>query len=108
MQEDGKLAQRMLEILLRGVSTRQYQKVLPEMAESVGISKSSVSAESIAASQEQLRQLCERRLEGLELYLDGLSFGAHQVLGAIGVDSEGHKHVLRSSRSVHQRVEKAA
>ena len=54
----------MLEILLRGVSTRQYQKVLPEMAESVGISKSSVSFESIAASQEQLRQLCERRLEG--------------------------------------------
>ena len=97
MQEDGKLSQRMLEILLRGVSTRQYQKVLPEMAESVGISKSSVSAESIAASEEQLRQLCERRLEGLELlviYLDGLSFGAHHVLGAIGVDSEGHKHVL--------------
>jgi putative transposase len=97
MQEDGKLAQRMLEILLRGVSTRQYQKVLPEMAETVGISKSSVSAEAMAASEEQLRQLCERRLEGLDLlviYLDGLRFGAHHVLGAVGVDSEGHKHVL--------------
>jgi putative transposase len=97
MQEDGKLAQRMLEILLRGVSTRQYQKVLPEMAETVAISKSSVSAEAIAASEEQLRQLCERRLESLDLlviYLDGLSFGAHHVLGAVGVDSEGHKHVL--------------
>jgi len=30
---------RMLEILLSGVSTRNYAKVLPEMAESVGLSK---------------------------------------------------------------------
>src|SRR5437764_14095435 len=43
MQADGKLGSRMLEILLRGVSTRQYAKVLPEMAETVGVSRSSVS-----------------------------------------------------------------
>jgi hypothetical protein len=53
----------MLEILLRGVSTRQYDKVLPEMAETVGVSRSSVSREALAASEEQLRQLGEGRLE---------------------------------------------
>lgn len=87
MQEDGKLAGRMLEILLRGVSTRQYKRVLPEMAESVGISKSSVSAEAIAASEEELKKLCERRLVGLEIlviYLDGIRFGGHHVLAAVG------------------------
>lgn len=97
MQEDGKLAGRMLEILLRGVSTRQYQKVLPEMAETVGVSKSSVSAEAIAASEEQLHQLCERRLDGLDLlviYVDGILFGSHHVLAAVGVDATGDKHVL--------------
>jgi len=36
MQADDKLGSRMLEILLRGVSTRQYKAVLPEMAETVG------------------------------------------------------------------------
>ena len=36
MQADGHLSRRMLEILLRGVSTRQYKQVLPEMAETVG------------------------------------------------------------------------
>ncbi len=85
MQEDGKLAGRMLEIRLRGVSTQQYQKVLPEMAETVGVSKSSVSAEAIAASEEQLRQLSERRLDGLDIlviYVDGILFGSHHVISS--------------------------
>jgi transposase-like protein len=97
MQQDGKLGSRMLEILLRGVSTRQYQHVLPEMAETVGVAKSSVSAEAIAASEEELRQLCERRWDEVELlilYLDGLIFGSHHLLAAVGVDAGGNKHVL--------------
>ena len=39
----------------------------------------------------------ERRLDGWDLlviYLDGIQFGDYHVLGAVGVDSEGHKHVL--------------
>jgi transposase-like protein len=87
----------MLEILLRGVSTRQYRAVLPEMAETAGVSRSSVSREAMEASEEELRRLCERRLEELDLliiYLDGVIFGDHHVLVAVGVDAEGHKHVL--------------
>lgn len=97
MQADDKLGSRMLEILLRGVSTRQYKRVLPEMAETVGVSKSSVSAEAIEASEEELRKLCERRWDEVELlviYLDGVIFGAHHVLAAVGVDAGGNKHVL--------------
>jgi hypothetical protein len=41
----------MLEIPLRGVSTRQYRHVLPEIAETVGVSKSSVKAEAPEASE---------------------------------------------------------
>lgn len=94
---EGKLGNRMLEILLRGVSTRQYAAVLPRMAETVGASKSSVSREAIEASEEELRRLCERWLEALELlilYVDGLRFAEHQVLVAVGVDEQGQKHVL--------------
>ncbi len=97
MQEDGKLASRMLEILLRGVSTRQYKNVLPEMAETVGVAKSSVSAEAIGASEEELRRLCERRWDAVDLlviYLDGIVFGNHHVLAAVGVDGAGIKHLL--------------
>jgi putative transposase len=97
MRAEGKLGHRMLEILLRGVSTRQYAAVLPQMAETVGVSKSSVSREAVESSEEELRSLCERRLEALELlilYVDGLRFGDHQVLVAVGVDEQGQKHVL--------------
>ena len=97
MRAPGKLGNRMLEILLRGVSTRQYAAVLPQMAETVGVSKSSVSREAMEASEEELRRLCERRLETLELlilYVDGLRFADHQVLVAVGVDEQGQKHVL--------------
>jgi transposase-like protein len=44
-----------------------------------------------------LRRLCERRFEGVELlvlYVDGIIFGEHHVLVAVGVDTEGNKHVL--------------
>ena len=97
MRSNERLGGRMLEILLRGVSTRQYRAVLPEMAETVGVSRSNVSREAIEASEEELRRLCERRLDELDLlilYLDGVIFGEHHVLVAVGVDVDGHKHVL--------------
>ena len=97
MRGEEKLGSRMLEILLRGVSTRQYRAVLPEMAETVGVSRSSVSREASEASAEELKRLCERRLEELDLlvmYLDGVIFGEHHVLVAVGVDAAGRKHVL--------------
>jgi len=79
------------------VSTRQYKQVLPEMAETVGVTRSSVSREAIEASEAELKRLCERRLDDLVLlvlYLDGVIFGEHHVLVALGVDVEGRKHVL--------------
>ena len=97
LRKKESLGQRMLEILLRGVSTRHYRAVLPEMAETVGVSRSSVSHEALEASEEQLRQLGERRFDDLDLliiYVDGVIFGEHHVLVAVGVDAEGHKHVL--------------
>ena len=44
MRKDARLADRMLEILIDGVSTRRYEGVLPEMAQTVGVSKSQVWA----------------------------------------------------------------
>ncbi|MBE7420467.1 MAG: transposase [Ideonella sp.] len=79
----------MRDILVTGVSTRKYEKVLPEVAGTVGVSKSSVSRRMVEASAEQLRALNERSLKDLKLlaiYLDGIVVDAHHVVGAIGVD----------------------
>ncbi len=91
------MGSRFLEILLHNVSTRNYRRVIPEMAESVGVSKSSVSRQFIEESAQELERLAARRFDELELliiYLDGLIFGEHHVLCAVGVDTQGNKHVL--------------
>lgn len=46
LQRSPTSGERMLQILWSGVSTRRYQRVLPEMADTVGVSKSTVSRES--------------------------------------------------------------
>jgi putative transposase len=87
----------MLGALLRGVSTREYQEVLPAMAATVGVSRSSVSRQAVEASAEQLKLLQERRWEGvnvLVIYIDGQRFASHHILSAVGVDVEGRKHIL--------------
>jgi len=97
MQCDEGLRQRLLSILLRGVSTRNYQEVLPEMAERCGVSRSAVSREFHEASAQALQGLCERCFDDVEvlvIYIDGQDFGGHQVVSAVGVDVEGRKHVL--------------
>ncbi len=97
MRTRSRLGGRMLDILMRGVSTRNYAQVLPEMAETVGVSKSQVSRKFVEASEKSLKELIERRFDDKEIlivYIDGIVFGGHHVIVAIGVDSEGYKHVL--------------
>jgi len=87
----------MLSTLLRGVSTRKYEEILPQMAESVGISKSSVSRNTIRIGEQKLQQFAERRWEEipiLVIYIDGVRVGDYQVLAALGIDRTGYKHVL--------------
>lgn len=97
LRENSATSTRMIGALLRGVSTRQYEEVLPEMAETVGVSRSSISRQAIEGSAEQLRQLGERRWDKTDLlviYIDGQRFGDHHVISGVGIDREGSKHIL--------------
>jgi transposase-like protein len=97
MQKDSRLADRMLDILINGVSTRRYEGVLPEMAETVGVSKSQVSRETIEAGERLLKELAEGDFSGLDIlavWIDGIQLGSYHVLCAVGVDVQGNKHVL--------------
>lgn len=96
-QDDAAFSRRVEDILMRGVSTRDYGVVAGELAESVGISKSSVSREFLEASEKALSALSARRFEDvnvLVIYVDGIQRGDHHVVAALGVDTEGKKHVL--------------
>jgi transposase-like protein len=97
MQDDRGLQAKLSDILMSGVSTRHYQRVVPQMAASCGVHKSSVSRQFIEASADKLEELAQRRFDELDLlviYIDGLRFGEHHVIAALGVDSDGYKHLL--------------
>jgi transposase-like protein len=97
MQNGEQMGARMLEILMRGVSTRNYKEVIPSMAETAGVSRSAVSRRVIEASEAEVEALLSRRFDELKLlviYIDGLIFGDYTMIGAVGVDVEGNKHVL--------------
>ncbi len=110
LQKETATAERMLQILLNGVSTRRYQQVIPKMADTVGVSRSTVSRETVAASEATLQQLLERRFDELELliiYIDGMHFGDQCVLAAVGVDTQGRKHVLALREGATENAEAA-
>jgi len=97
MQTNSRLGQRILSILMHGISSRSYKEVLPQMAQTVGVSKSNVSREFIEASEQQMKEFTERRFDDrdiLIIYIDGIRFGEFHVIAAVGIDSEGFKHVL--------------
>lgn len=97
LSRNPRLGQRIQDIMVTGVSTRKYEKVLPEMAGTVGISKSSVSRQFVRASETALAELTARRFEDqdiLAIYMDGIIVDSRHILVAIGVDSAGKKHLM--------------
>jgi len=91
------LGRRILEILMTGISTRNYREILPEMAQTVAVGKSNISREFIEASEQRLKELCERRFDDKDIlivYIDGLQFGQTRMIVALGVDTKGYKHLL--------------
>ncbi len=80
-----------------GVSMRDYEKAVDGLAEGYGVRKSSVSRHWKALSRERLAEFVERSLKELDLVaimIDGLVFHETLLVVALGVDSEGRKHVL--------------
>ena len=97
MRDDSRLSEKIWDTMMRGVSTRNYSVILPDACECVGVSKSAISREFVLASEEECKKLCERRFDELEIliiYIDGIVFGGHNIIAAVGIDGEGYKHVL--------------
>ena len=82
---------------LLGLSSRNYEESVRQLIKGYGLTKSSVSRKVAKATAEQMRQLMERDLSGLEfcvIFIDGTNYKEHLLVVAIGVDTEGRKHVL--------------
>lgn len=91
---------RALEQMTIGVATRKYGRSLEDLPDEVdtrGASKSAVSRRFVAITAEMLAQWMARSLADLDIwgvFIDGIHFGNHLVLCALGIDATGKKHVL--------------
>lgn len=94
------LRERALEQALVGVSTRRYARSLEEVPAGVrtrGTSRSAVSRRFVAATEQQMATWLGRDLGEIDLVVlmvDGVHVDDHVVLAALGIDSDGKKHVL--------------
>ncbi len=83
--------------VLKGLSCREYEACVEPVAETFGLSGSSISRRFKRASARKLAELSERDLSGYDLvglFLDGKTFGDDQMVIALGVTLEGQKVVL--------------
>jgi transposase-like protein len=91
---------RTLEAIAIGVTTRKYRRALdplPAGTRERAVAKSSVSRRFVALTKAQLTTWLARPLDDLDVrvvFIDGLHFREHVILIALGVDLQGHKHVL--------------
>ena len=89
-----------LEAIAAGVSTRQYARTLDPVPAEVSersTSRSALSRRFVALSTERLRAFVSRPLGELDLRvvcIDGKVFKEHCIVIALGIDTEGRKHVL--------------
>src|SRR6266481_4590739 len=91
------LTARMMQQLLAGVSTRQYDASLearPSGRRTCGSSKSAVSRSVVRRTRQRLQEQLTRRLEGLEvtaLFMDGVVVAQQTVIVVLGITCDGSK-----------------
>jgi putative transposase len=96
------LGQMVLEKMLAGLSSRRYCAGLEPAGQAVeeaaaATSKSAVSRRFVAATETALAELMSRRLDDLDLVallIDGVHFGEHTCVVALGIGIDGTKHPL--------------
>jgi transposase-like protein len=94
------LDERAVEQMLVGVTTRRYARSLEPLAAPLperGTSKSAVSRRFVAATEKQMAEWLGRELSEIDLavlMVDGIVIAEHVLLVALGIDSDGKKHVL--------------
>jgi len=96
-RDDDPLNERIFKQMLLGVSSRDYRESLEIKSMGRSTSKSSVSRRFTVMTKKKLAEWLNRQLKGLKiaaLFIDGKTFGEHMLIVAIGVDTQGNKHVL--------------
>src|SRR6516225_1265877 len=91
-----------MEKMLSGLNSRSYTAGVEAAGQAVeeagaATSKSALSRRFVAATETALAELMSRRLDDLDLValmIDGVHFGEHTCVVALGIGIDGTKHPL--------------
>lgn len=87
----------LLQRLLLGISTRDYEKVIQQTGEGFGVSKSNMSKQFINQAVAACKEFKNRSLKQhryVAIFIDGKHLRGHQIVVAMGVTDKGEKHIL--------------
>jgi transposase-like protein len=83
--------------MVRGVSCRDYEAIVEQARDGFGVKKSSVSRNFVRASASAVKDLSERRFDGIRfaaIFIDGVEYAGITMICALGVTEDGEKKVL--------------
>jgi transposase-like protein len=95
-QSKPKMQSVVTRLLARQCSSRDYEGAINDHLKGYGIKRSSISRYWKAATEQELKKLCERPVptDIIALLIDSKFFAAHCVVTTIGLDEQGKKHLL--------------
>ena len=97
LKKPGAFSEELLNKILLGISARKYRETLMETAGAFGVSPGTVSRHVVEVTVQRLRDFKERVLSDIvafAVFIDTIHRGGEAFLVALGIDTEGHKHVL--------------
>lgn len=97
LKRDEAMPEACLRRMVRGVSTRDYERVVDLAAEGFGVKRSSVSRGFVKATAQEIQVLAERRFDGVRfvvVFIDGQEYAGETMVVALGVTEQGEKRIL--------------
>ena len=97
LKKPGTFSEELLNKILLGISARKYRETLMETAGAFGVSPGTVSRHVVEVTVQRLRDFKERALSTIvafAVFMYTIHRGGEAFLVALGIDTEGHKHVL--------------
>jgi putative transposase len=97
LQDYDLLCEKVMKHMISGVSTRDYNGLLSEIKNGLGLKKSSVSKAFVMSSREALDEINSRKLFEYEfavIMIDAIGFAERAVTVALGITTTGQKLIL--------------
>ena len=97
LKQPGTFSEELLQKVLRGISLQKYKETVINTAHTLGVSPSTLSRHIVEITTQKLKEFKERDLSLITpftIFIDTIHRAGEAFMVALGIDTEGYKHVL--------------